>query len=1336
MNSSQSKIYTLCEKQAKECNIDNSTPNNASVCSCSQCNSFDCFAQRNKEQCLCYQGCKAKPFLETNTNLPNTSQSKSSVKSVNLLETGNIPRECVKKDFFYECKNNDNLTTIKKLARYSYNCVPEYSNRDNVDDNRVDISTERLPHSRSAYMTYSHQNFDTNTAKISAANIKYSSQTFDTNTAKLSAANIKCSHQNFETNTGKLSAANIKYSSQTFDTNTAKLSATNIKYSTQTFDTNTAKLSAQIMNVPYRDFKESISYNKSEDAAPKPTILSRYDILKRIKEAYRACSCKVCECLIGQTSTCRGQRDLCKCKPCECNECLSLMKTIDNKEKNIEMCLGCPKKGLKPYCNPCDCLKCSDSFTTPCNCQPCECIECKSYSISLPRRNNTLVVASIREDTPRAYCSCSPCGCAECGQDYTMGSSLRHEIGTGINRPVNCSCDACMNQACEMQDSISCTCDTQNRLMRKPVEKDIRDYDIHRALVKKNVAERSQNKNDTIAMFAAVENRFRKYDIKKNSCSCGDCECIVCSCKENTTTSINNKPYKYREIDACKCSACECLLCNSSTVKDDDFLDRKNVCKCNICDCLKCDGLSKPSTSNDERNLNSNKFKSTIPSNACKCSPCECTDCQKMMYKCNGDSCYCTNCECQMCTDQTMFINETVFRDRNEYLPLSFTHGNNNCAKYFPIKNYDKIGLRPKSLHPDSARNIQMNSRQNLVIYNESPNVDNPIRKSTQVLISNNPEFKDQIRHQTVPASEAFTKCKEKKIVESYCRAHEYESSRSFLSESSSLGLPSRVSNIQPNENLKSVKEQERPKKSAFEFEKSCDTSNHNSLLIKFPVKTGLNDFTNFSSDSKDYYQYENACNPIGSLYGKTQTNLKMNYTKSDVNVYPSIDGTNSERNELLEVDEYSYSIEPIRKTCTGFSKNRDLAGQDHKTIHVKDLTLNLVTALKNANDRLSTLMEPELSNNRFKLGPSKADISLPRKTSSKETVRTKNNENNIEMNPLLQNSSPKYIGHLSEMEIDYEKVSRILHQAKVFSLELAKVLKDYKKANEKLESKYLKETQSNISSNTLLDIYRKYKTNSVGTDKPIKNNLLCGNLVEGLDQKPYSSAYEPEKKYGSHNLSIVTTKQDIPETDDHQLAKIDYSIKILPENESDTVSYDLDVDINKNTNITTRQDTEKQDSKLSHDKVLINRPSSSIDKQVEQELDEHFEPRSNSSCNQRNEDRHKCRSDKTQKCTKGGKRPRVPKSVILYKRLKLKEALMHLATHSGSRQDDVTPKGIQCDTKEKVIINDETTQHEPHFSEVNRETTSTATDAMGRHETSRFVQPVQVGIVPMILTE
>ncbi|XP_063362751.1 uncharacterized protein LOC134651577 [Cydia amplana] len=250
------------------------------------------------------------------------------------------------------------------------------------------------------------------------------------------------------------------------------------------------QLSAQVMNLPYSEYEKVVT----DDAFESPKVSSReYDILKRIKEVYDACSCKICRCLMGPTITPRDE--YCDCEPCKCKYCTLNNLRYDTIKINVQSRSGN------------DILYRDNVKETSCNCKPCNCIECiqnlsfrrkpvncvgnnmdaasneisistakinslqKKYpTLDIPIGINKLLARPIT--TNNAYsnkkCVCSKCECIICesqGNTLTCYSSLRYgdKPFQKLTCPEFSKCATCKNpHTSESIDYANCECDMCN----------------------------------------------------------------------------------------------------------------------------------------------------------------------------------------------------------------------------------------------------------------------------------------------------------------------------------------------------------------------------------------------------------------------------------------------------------------------------------------------------------------------------------------------------------------------------------------------------------------------------------------------------------------------------------------------------------------------------------------------------------------------------------------------------------------------------------------------------------------------------------------------------------
>nr|XP_026496425.1 uncharacterized protein LOC113400942 [Vanessa tameamea] len=367
-----------------------------------------------------------------------------------------------------------------------------------------------------------------------------------------------------------------------------------------------SKLSAQVMNLPFNDFRSSLSFANSQSNMSSSNFnkIIKPDFLTKLKEIYNACSCKVCECISGKFLF--SNDDTCNCKPCECDECTKYARNIKDDLKSAPHsgcpCVSCDRKDCRGVvkneqyekncdCRPCDCVKCWDFPSKPCNCEPCQCTECNALGASLLR---TVIVAPVQGNFQQTMCQCEPCECINCTHNYTaMASNLRRQVSTEIMTHAICHCERCSNDACQLNSEV-CRCDMRSKLMTKPNERASRDYDIHRATINYQESTGQFNSHDTIVTYVLSSNDYsnpKSYrKSKRDDCQCLNCECMVCAGKRKT---LNKSPEPYHDsFNTCKCSSCECEICSKINKQTFGKVScfRFN-CGFNKCDCFDCKSL-------------------------------------------------------------------------------------------------------------------------------------------------------------------------------------------------------------------------------------------------------------------------------------------------------------------------------------------------------------------------------------------------------------------------------------------------------------------------------------------------------------------------------------------------------------------------------------------------------------------------------------------------------------------------------------------------------------------------------------------------------------------------
>ncbi|XP_047531422.1 uncharacterized protein LOC125067088 [Vanessa atalanta] len=315
-----------------------------------------------------------------------------------------------------------------------------------------------------------------------------------------------------------------------------------------------SKLSAQVMNLPFNDFRSSLSFANSQTNMSSSNLnkINKPDFLTKLKEIYNACSCKVCECISGKFLF--NNDDTCNCKPCECDECTKYARNIKDDLKSAPHsgcpCVSCDRKDCRGVvkneqyekncdCRPCDCVRCWDFPSKPCNCEPCQCTECNALGASLLR---TVIVAPVQGNFQQTMCQCEPCECINCTHNYTaMASNLRRQVSTEIMTNAICHCERCSNDACQLNSEV-CRCDMRSKLMMKPNERASRDYDIHRATIN------YQESTDSNVLMDLKNGKVNK-DLKAEERDSFPAKCMTKLSKHNIHKwSKKSKGKKYNQL--------------------------------------------------------------------------------------------------------------------------------------------------------------------------------------------------------------------------------------------------------------------------------------------------------------------------------------------------------------------------------------------------------------------------------------------------------------------------------------------------------------------------------------------------------------------------------------------------------------------------------------------------------------------------------------------------------------------------------------------------------------------------------------------------------------------
>lgn len=382
-----------------------------------------------------------------------------------------------------------------------------------------------------------------------------------------------------------------------------------VKKETTEFENPTATLSAQIMDLPYQDFKNSLSLQKSTDVINSNKI-TKQDILAKLKQIYKVCSCKVCECIPSFSGNYISKNDMCAqldrqiakrdCQQlphsgCPCYRC-------DRKD-----CRGIWKNEMAAAMS-CDCVQFAQSFTKRCDCEPCQCEECTSMNTHL---QHPVIVAPVQGNFQQSRCQCEPCECANCTQNYgRITPSLMREVSTGMVSQRNCNCNSCVSNYCQF-DGADCRCDTQKRIVRKPIDRSGRDYDLRQAILgKKNFSRKPSGKfknNDTITMFTFAGNTYSNtgFNTSENDRSGMECEfnfllekekrgIKIKSLSEDKDSSLSFSNLSDKSLSVDKYQHCEYRWCCRNEEAGSDLMKTTRAlsdCSCDTCNCMACKGL-------------------------------------------------------------------------------------------------------------------------------------------------------------------------------------------------------------------------------------------------------------------------------------------------------------------------------------------------------------------------------------------------------------------------------------------------------------------------------------------------------------------------------------------------------------------------------------------------------------------------------------------------------------------------------------------------------------------------------------------------------------------------
>lgn len=469
-----------------------------------------------------------------------------------------------------------------------------------------------------------------------------------------------------------------------FDTHSAASQEDNLCHrhislneSSHVFSPSRAELSAQIMNFPFQNFTSSLNSNF---IAPRSyASKTPFDIFEKIKEVYKACSCKVCECIIGKPQT----NERCRCKPCKCEECHNMREEVTISKAISFRSIDHPPKTRKQDCQKLERTSFS-KFTgreikQACNCKPCECSQCKKISgcessrpMATTMAFQKLVVATVESESQnRVECSCAPCTCLDCSHRYdrAASSNTRHDMSTEMTRHLGCHCTTCLNEACIPDGANACSCETRNRdrIMKKPVQRDT-DFDIHRSVVTRQKNKANRGRHDLIAMFASVSKLCPEFVYQLKECTC-ECECVSCNYKQDSANAVKTS----KVIADSNCNSNDTVTYGSLAINH-ELKARKSCLKANNnsssynCDydVSHCDRLAKGLNRFSDIKLTENYSSTTIK---CKISS---NECNTRTAFCTGGVCDCMLCECERCVTR----NEVIYpiKKGEKLTPAIFEH--------------------------------------------------------------------------------------------------------------------------------------------------------------------------------------------------------------------------------------------------------------------------------------------------------------------------------------------------------------------------------------------------------------------------------------------------------------------------------------------------------------------------------------------------------------------------------------------------------------------------------------------------------------------------------------
>ncbi|XP_050677742.1 uncharacterized protein LOC126974326, partial [Leptidea sinapis] len=404
----------------------------------------------------------------------------------------------------------------------------------------------------------------------------------------------------------------------------------------------TAELSAQIILDGLND------YPTARSLLTKPATETKPDIFTRLRNVYKECSCKICECISVKPflSSRDNNTKICSCKSCYCDDCKISFASNDLLHKKLG----------EPEFNPVYSNRKNNRYhfnSSACTCSPCQCIQCKLSGIQI---STTHTVAQAEYSVQHNTCDCSPCECSNCTHNYNNTSNL-HGRSIATATQEFCPCEICTNNMCS--SGTNCLCETQNSVMRKPIKRDHDEYDIRRLYINN--------------LSSPHRNAARKYDVFYMQDE-GNTKAKICAHKSDSKNILREKSdsasplhcdsqdYPSVRINSKKLPPdCELLNCRfqnddyhapifgNSLIYCNSNIEISNQCNCIECECITCQ--ARLGKGNFDRKMIS-YCKSNIPtkiSNSCDYKPCECYIYRK---HCNGsEKCVCNVCDCMNSKD-------------------------------------------------------------------------------------------------------------------------------------------------------------------------------------------------------------------------------------------------------------------------------------------------------------------------------------------------------------------------------------------------------------------------------------------------------------------------------------------------------------------------------------------------------------------------------------------------------------------------------------------------------------------------------------------------------------